>query len=87
VLVTGGVAPELEVEVIAFEEVRGPQPLGRVRLRYRLIDRREVIAESTVDITRPAGEDFASKVNAIGGALDEASVRLTDEVIARLRSP
>jgi uncharacterized lipoprotein YmbA len=85
-LVTGGAAPELEVEVIAFEEIQAPRHSGRVRLRYRLIDRREVVDERTIDVVRPAGATFDSLVLAIGAALDDASARLATDVNERLRA-
>lgn len=85
VLVTGGVAIDLEVEVIAFEQLEAERA-GRVALRYRLVDRRDVIAEDEVDVSRPAGGDFTSLVSAIGDALDAACELLAADVIDRLES-
>jgi len=80
-LVTGGRALELDVEVIAFEEVRSPAHAGRVVLRYMLVDDRDVIREGVVEAERPAGADFESVVTAIGEALDQASRRVVAEAI------
>lgn len=85
VLVTGGVAIDLEVEVLAFEQLEAERA-GRVALRYRLVDRREVIAEDEVDVSRPASGDFTSLVSAIGEALDAACEQLVTDVIDRLES-
>jgi cholesterol transport system auxiliary component len=80
-LVTGGNALELDVEVLAFEEVRGPPAAGRVRLRYVLVDRRTVVASGVVDVAREASGDFGAIVVAIGSALGEASDRIVSEVV------
>ena len=80
-LVTGGKALELEVEVIAFEEVRAPKLAGRVALRYLLIADRDVVREGLIEVERPAGADFESVVVAIGQALDEASRRVVAEAL------
>jgi hypothetical protein len=80
-LVTGGVARELQVEVLAFEEVRNPGPAGRVTLLYRLIDNRVVVRAGVIDVERPASQSFESIVVAIGEALDEASTRVVSEAL------
>jgi ABC-type uncharacterized transport system auxiliary subunit len=79
-LVTGGKAMELEVEVVAFEE-RGAPRTAHVRLRYVMIDQRDVVVDDIVDVERPTTGDFASFVDALGKALDDASAKLVDEVI------
>lgn len=81
VLVTGGTALQLQVEVIAFEEVRGPPTGGRVMLRYVLIDNRTVVREGVIESVRPAGDDFSALVVAIGRALDDASESLVSEAV------
>ncbi len=82
VLVTGGTALQLEVELIAFEEVRGPKLGGRVVLRYMLIDNRTVIREGVIEAVRPANGDFNTLVVAIGKALDDASESVVSEVVS-----
>ncbi|HEX5063556.1 MAG TPA: ABC-type transport auxiliary lipoprotein family protein [Kofleriaceae bacterium] len=79
VLVTGGKALQLDVEVVTFEEVRDPRPLARVGLRYTLIDNRVVIREGTVETEHTAGPSFDSFVVAIGQALDDASLQIASE--------
>lgn len=81
VLVTGGKALELEVEVVGFEIVEVPVPAGRVALRYLLIDDRTVVREDVVEVVRPGRADFDSLVTAIGGALEEASERVVAEAM------
>lgn len=81
VLVTGGKALELEVEVVTFEEVRDPRPLARVGLRYKVIDNRAVVREGTIETERPAGSNFDSVVVAIGKAIDDASVQIASEAL------
>ncbi len=83
-LVTSGRAPDLEVEVLAFEEVRAPRLAGRVSLHYRVIDDRKVVRDGIIDVTRPANGGFGSVVVAIGGALEEASSRVVSEALASL---
>jgi ABC-type uncharacterized transport system auxiliary subunit len=79
--------PELDVELIEFEEVVAPKHLGRVQLRYRLRDKDQVLERGTIVAERPvAGQDFANVVDAIGAALDQAAEQLADEVMRRLRT-
>jgi cholesterol transport system auxiliary component len=67
----------LDVEVMAFEEVREPRLAGRVQLRYRLRDRQGLLASGLITQARDArSNDFAAVVAAIGKALDQAAVEL-----------
>lgn len=85
VLVTGGVALQLQIEVLAFEEVLGPPVSGRVSLRYMLIDNRKVVREGVIEAVRPAGNDydFSALIVAIGRAMDEASASVVSEVMTQ----
>jgi len=87
--VVGGVAPTLDVEVTAFEEVARPGGhAGRVQLTYRLHDDQLVIARGTITAERPArGSGMDAVVAAIGAAMDEASAELAGRVVPRLRAP
>ena len=79
----GGALPTLDVELIAFEEVRRGDPrTGHVELRYRLREGEVVRATGTVDVERPApsNADMAAVVAAIAQALDEATTRVSKEV-------
>jgi ABC-type uncharacterized transport system auxiliary subunit len=79
----GGTAPALDVDVLAFEEVRrGSQRFGRVELRYRVHDDQRVIAHGTVAVERPATAGIEGVVAAIGDALDIATADLAGRVAA-----
>ncbi len=78
----GGRAPTLDVDVVAFEEVRhGPARAGRVELHYRLVDDETVLASGVVTVERPAPtrriEDI---VGAIGAAMRDAAAELARRV-------
>jgi cholesterol transport system auxiliary component len=84
-LAVGGRAVTLDVEVLAFEEVRAPRHAGRVQLRYRLRDERTVRDTGVVTVERAvAGRGFGAVVAAIGAALGEASSRVADIVVRQL---
>lgn len=89
VQVVGGVAPTLDVEVTAFEEVARPGGhAGRVELSYQLHDERTVLARGTVTAERPArGSGMEAVVAAIGAAMDAASAELAGRIVPRLASP
>jgi cholesterol transport system auxiliary component len=79
---TDGGARTLDVEVVAFEEVRrGPRRYGRVELRYALRDDERVIARGTLVAEREAsGPRIERVVEAIGGALDECAEKVASHV-------
>jgi cholesterol transport system auxiliary component len=78
---TSGNAVSLDVDVIAFEEVKSP-PGGRVQLRFSLRDEHSVIASDTVTVVRKArGAALADTVVAIGEALDDATTQIGDRVL------
>jgi ABC-type uncharacterized transport system auxiliary subunit len=87
--VVGGSGPTLDVEVIAFEEVRSAgRTAGRVELRYRLHDDRVVIDRGVVTAERDArGSQIELVVAAIGEALESATADVADRVTARLAAP
>jgi ABC-type uncharacterized transport system auxiliary subunit len=79
---TGGDVLVLDIEVLGFEEVRGPPPSGLVQLRYRLRDDRTVIATETITVVRKArSAELVDVVAALGQALDDATARLADHVL------
>lgn len=82
----GGDAPMLDVDVLAFEEVRhGMQRLGRVELRYVLHDASHVIARGTVATEREArSRAMDDIVAAIGAALDAATTELAARIAAKV---
>jgi hypothetical protein len=84
---TGGSAPVLEIELIAFEEVRRARArFGRVQLGYRLRDDRRVIAAGVVTREREAepGAGLDPVVAAIAVAMGDATDAVAAEVRARL---
>jgi cholesterol transport system auxiliary component len=80
--VTGGPALTLEVEVVAFEELRAPHVHGaRVAVRYEIHEDRAVLEGRTIAIDRAvAGARFEDVVAAISGALDEVTDRIADRI-------
>ncbi len=75
-------APTLDVEVVAFEEVRrGSQRLGRVELRYQLSDDATVLASGAVTVERPArGGRIEDVVAAISEAMTAATAQVAERV-------
>lgn len=73
--VVGGPAPALDVEVIAFEELRKPNGrAGRVQLRWVLHDDRATLGSGVVTSEKDAeGENIEQVVAAIALAMNEAS--------------
>lgn len=81
-------APVLELELLAFEEVREPRHLARVRILYLLQNGRDSSVERTVTVERPieAADDSAiAMVTALGDALAVAVDRVATQVEAALR--
>ncbi len=95
--VLGGAAPTLDVEVVAFDEVRrGSGLAARVELRMVLFEDRKVLHEETLIVERPVtASGGASKiedtVRAMSEALDQASeetaTRVQAAVLARAKEP
>lgn len=81
-----GPVPVLDVEVVAFEEVRyGARPSGRVQIRYQLQDDRSVLATGIVTVQRDSqGDGVQPVVIAIGQAMIGATTELAAGVAARL---
>lgn len=80
-----GSAPTLDVEVTAFEEVRGSRPAGRVELTYVLQDDTSVILRGTIAAQRPAASpQIEAIVPAIRAAMLDATSQLADRVTAAL---
>lgn len=75
-------APTLEIELLAFEEIRAkPTRAARVQLRMILHDGRDVLLEETVTIDKPLANNETSTdavVAATADALDAASALVAD---------
>ncbi|HKU37620.1 MAG TPA: ABC-type transport auxiliary lipoprotein family protein [Polyangiales bacterium] len=88
--VMGGASESLAVELVAFEEVRGPQPIARVEAIVTLHDERAAHLEQTIRVERPisteAGKDPTLRtVAALSAALDTAVEQIADLVSQRLQ--
>jgi cholesterol transport system auxiliary component len=91
-----GIAPTLDVELVEFEELRGPQPKVRLQAIAILHDERRSHFEETFVVERPiagvagplAGQPDHTEAtaSALADALQAAVERLTDRVIASLAS-
>ncbi len=90
-----GQAPVLDIELIAFEEVRGKSPngssnaLARIRLRMIVHDDRDAMFERTITVDRPVAQGGGSTeglVQAMAEALDAAAEDVAKETEAVLRS-
>jgi ABC-type uncharacterized transport system auxiliary subunit len=82
-----GNIPTIEVEVVAFEEVRrGASRAGRVELRYKLHDDKLVLASGDIVSEQPAaGNDIGQVVAAISRALEDATQKVADVVLQTVK--
>ncbi len=90
--VVGGTAPTLEVELLAFEEIRKPKRITRVQVSVRLQDSRLVRWEETFTVDQPVDEakkgDIAdAMVEALGLALVTVVNRIAERVTKELTAP
>jgi cholesterol transport system auxiliary component len=86
-----GQAPTLDVEVVAFEELRGGArsagDVARVRLRVVLHDDRDALLEKTITVDRPVargGEHFEAFARAMAEAMDAATHAIAQDILGRL---
>lgn len=87
--IVAGLAPTLDVELLAFEEVRkGEKRMARVSMHFALHDERTVLAADTVTIEIPARGDQSTEdvVASISDALDAATAKVADDVTQALAS-
>lgn len=87
--VVRGAAATLDVELIAFEEVKAPLHVGRVKVAFTLSDERLVSVQQTLSVERPVAvstpEAEASAVaQAMGEALRDAIYAISGRVVADL---
>ena len=84
--VLSGAAPMLEVELLAFEEIRGQGPLARVAMTAVLHDQKRVVLQRTFVIDRPFdANDDGALARAMAEALRAVVEQVADESTARLR--
>jgi len=85
-VVRGG-GPVLEVELLDFEEVRGPPHVGRVTVAWSLSDERVVSMQQTLRVERaivPSAREGDAVAEAIGAAMREAVEAMGERVRAEL---
>jgi cholesterol transport system auxiliary component len=87
--VVSGAGPTLDVQLTAFEEVRGPPRTARVQVIVRLHDARLVSWDETITMEQPVaaagvGNGADADVEAIGAALRAAVDQIADRVIDEL---
>lgn len=87
--IVSGDAPTLDVELTAFEELRGRPTQARVTLHFSLRDERRSLLERTLELEQPvaegAGADPAQRLaEALTASLDTAVHQLGTEVVAKL---
>ena len=90
--VVSGAAPVLDVELVSFEELRGPRHAALVRLTFIIRDERVVRVEQTLSVERPiaaAGRDKepAAIAAALGDAMSSAVSQVCERVLAELGRP
>ncbi len=88
--VVSGIAPVLDVELTAFEELRQQPPKVRVSLTFSLRDERHSRLERSLTLEQPAsgGSDPAQNVaQALATTLSQAVRTLGDEVVRDLVQP
>jgi cholesterol transport system auxiliary component len=86
--VVAGAGPTLDVELLAFEEIRkGHERVARVSMHFALHNERIVLITDTITIDVPArggGHRTRDVVAAISSALNAATAQLADQVADRL---
>jgi cholesterol transport system auxiliary component len=79
--ILSGIGSTLDVNVVAFEEIRQPAHLGRVELAYEVYDDRVVRLSRSVVVDRPIAEAKGdAQANAVVQALAEAMSAAVDAV-------
>jgi cholesterol transport system auxiliary component len=84
-----GVAPTLEVELVAFEEVLAPAHTARFRAIAVLRDERASRFEQTITVERPIAvgkdpQDAAPVVRALAEALQQGVAEISDRVLQQV---
>ncbi len=87
-----GEGPTLDVELTAFEELRGSPEAARVTLTFSLRDGRTSFIERTLDVEQPvlnrlAADPVQRLTQTMTEALRDAVRQIGDEVVARLSAP
>jgi cholesterol transport system auxiliary component len=91
--IVSGAGPTLDVELFAFEELRGPTPRVRLALRFTLHDARQSSLERSLTVERPLAPPSRDTLHAqlvasaLGAALMSAVAEVADEVSQKLVAP
>jgi cholesterol transport system auxiliary component len=90
--VASGSLPTLEVELVAFEEVRAPEHKARVQVVITLEDERSGSEQATITIEQPVqsnarGDEAEAAVDALASALQRCVNQIADRVLAKLMAP
>jgi len=91
--IVSGAGATLDVELLAFEELRGPTPRVRLALRFTLHDARQASLEKSLTVERalaPPSRDTAHAqlvASALGAALESAVSEVADDVSQKLFQP
>ncbi len=91
--IISGPGPTLDVDVLAFEEVRGTPHVARLSLAYTLHDERVIRLSQSITIERPIGESkggsddgMGALTSALATAIATAVADLGDKVAIELKS-
>jgi cholesterol transport system auxiliary component len=89
--VLSGTGTTLDIELTAFEELRGPPARVRLALAFRLHDDRHTSLEKSVVIERALAPDddvdHAQRIaSGLGDALTAAVTQVSDQVVGHLRA-
>lgn len=83
-----GAAPTLDAELVAFEEIKGTEHKVRVRIVMTLEDTQTGSLERTITVEREVSgtneDDPQLVVQALGHALSDAVMQMSDQVVERL---
>jgi ABC-type uncharacterized transport system auxiliary subunit len=84
----GGTERTLDIDVLAFEEIRGAPSRARIELAYRLHDDRTIYASGSFTVERIArANDFDAFVTTMGATIDATAEHLGDVVAAAISCP
>jgi cholesterol transport system auxiliary component len=87
--IVSGTGPSLDLDLLAFEEIRAPRHVARITVSWRLRDGRTVLVQRSATIERPIAraapdDQPAAIVDAMADALAAIIGAVTDDVVAEL---
>lgn len=91
VRVVSGAVTTLDLELVAFEEIRAPKHMVRVQVIVSLDNDRIGSTQETITVERPTrsdakDDDADAAVTALAVALDDCVAQIADRVMAKLAS-